>query len=671
MNKYLIALLLILFTGINSWSIKAETTGTEQTLNIEDFAALPNTSRSALSPNGEKLASITRVADKHGKGSAVELMTLANSKTKVLLFSDNSKYFIHNLTWKDNKTLLVTSYYPSERDTNPFGGGQIKFKTRELRLFIINTETGKINSPFSRSFLNKFMILPNNLASIVDVLPEDPDHILMALPITKPRTKTEYRSEVVYQVNINTQAKKIVQKAKQSINRWQTDRQHRIRVGQSFDDGIVTTHVKDFKTGTWQELWPYKVFSEQEVQIKGFGHDPNELYISAYHNKRKAIFKVDLSDPTLTRELVHASDEFDINGYLYYSDSQKKVLGISSYEEGGTVFFDEELNNVQKVIDKSLPHSANYLYSLSDNMNKFLVYSTGATESGTYYLGQRKPLKIQSIKYRYNQLPPNKLVAVKEYNYNARDGLAIQGQLTLPNVNIKKNLPTIIFPHGGPQARDDKAFDYWVQFFANKGYAVLQMNFRGSDGQGIALRDAGLKRWGKEMQDDIEDGAQQLIADGITDANKICIVGASYGGYAALMGVVKTPDFYQCAISIAGVSSVFDLVRDNRNFFEGYNVVEEQIGKLDAELYKVSPVNRADEIKVPVLLVHGDSDIQVDVKHSRNMHEKLQQAGKNVTYLELANEDHYLANENNRIATFKAMNDFLDTNLPINAISQD
>jgi dipeptidyl aminopeptidase/acylaminoacyl peptidase len=197
------------------------------------------------------------------------------------------------------------------------------------------------------------------------------------------------------------------------------------------------------------------------------------------------------------------------------------------------------------------------------------------------------------------------------------------------------------------------------------------MNFRGSDGQGITLRDAGLKRWGKEMQDDIEDGAQQLIADGITNANKICIVGASYGGYAALMGVVKTPDFYQCAISIAGVSSVFDLVRDNRNFTEGYNVAEEQVGKLNAELYKVSPVNRADEIKVPVLLVHGDSDIQVDVKHSRNMHEKLQQAGKNVTYLELANEDHYLANENNRIATFKAMNDFLDTNLPINAISQD
>lgn len=192
------------------------------------------------------------------------------------------------------------------------------------------------------------------------------------------------------------------------------------------------------------------------------------------------------------------------------------------------------------------------------------------------------------------------------------------------------------------------------------------MNFRGSDGQRIIHRSAGLKNWGKEMQDDIDDGAKQLIADGITDANQICIAGASYGRYAALMGVVKTPNFYQCAISIADVSSVYDLVRDNRRFWASYKVVEEQVGSMGSHLHAISPVTRAKEIKVPVLLVHGDSDRQVNVKHSRNMRDELKKSGKKHTYVELLNEDHYLANETNRLVTFNALSDFLDEHLPAN-----
>ena len=662
MIRKILPMLFLLLSSNTILEVQAEV------LPIKAFASLPDTSSLSLSPNGEKLVSLTRIAEEGNKGIAVELTTLSNGKKKVLLFTDNSKHFIHKTFWKDNKTLLVTTYYPDERDTTLSGMFRVNFKTREFRLFIIDTETGNVSTPFKKSFLKQFRILPSNLASVVDVLPDDPEHILMSLPAPKPRTEMEFYARIVHKVNIINKRHTVAQNRINNINSWQTDRQHNVRVGQSFKDGIVTTHIKDLKTGDFRELWPYKFFSEDEVQVKGFGQDPNELFISAYHNKKRAIFKVNLTDPDLKRELVYASENYDVNGYLIYSSATNDVIGVSSLEDGGTVFFDEDLKKIQSTIDIHLKDSANYIYSLTDDMNSYLLYSTGDVESGTYYLGQRKPSKLQAITYRYNSLPPEKLVKTEEYHYKARDGLAIQGNLTLPNVQTKKNLPTIMFPHGGPQARDSKAFDYWVQFFANKGYAVLQMNFRGSDGQGITLRDAGMKGWGKEMQNDIEDGAKQLIAEGITNPNKVCIVGASYGGYAALMGVVKTPDFYKCAISVAGVSSVYDIVRDNRNPFKGYNIVEEQVGKLGSHLHKVSPVTRADEIKVPVLLIHGDSDVQVEVKHSRNMHEELESEGKDVIYIELPNEDHYLANEENRITTFKAMSDFLDKNLPIDTV---
>jgi dipeptidyl aminopeptidase/acylaminoacyl peptidase len=190
------------------------------------------------------------------------------------------------------------------------------------------------------------------------------------------------------------------------------------------------------------------------------------------------------------------------------------------------------------------------------------------------------------------------------------------------------------------------------------------MNFRGSSGYGFSHRQAGLKKWGKEMQDDVEDGARYLIDKGIADPDKIAIIGASYGGYAALMGTVRTPDFYKCAISVAGVSNVFDLVLKNRAFWRTYNVVDEQIGTGRKFLNDISPINHVDKIKVPILLIHGDNDRQVEPDQSIEMHDRLQKADKSVEFLLLPNEDHYLSIEKNRIDTFMAMDKFLDKCLP-------
>ena len=188
------------------------------------------------------------------------------------------------------------------------------------------------------------------------------------------------------------------------------------------------------------------------------------------------------------------------------------------------------------------------------------------------------------------------------------------------------------------------------------------MNFRGSAGYGYEFMKAGLKSWGLEMQNDVEDGTRYLINQGISDPQRICIVGASYGGYAALMGAAMTPELYRCAVSVAGVTDVAYLVKSSRRF-TNYEVVKEQIGDDFNVLYERSPISKADKITIPVLLLHGDKDRVVKVQHSREMFDELKSRKKNVEYIELENGDHYLSNNDHRLTTFKALDKFLADNL--------
>lgn len=622
----------------------------------EHFAQLPDVSNVSLSPNGKKLASLVRVDIPGQKGIAAQVKNLENGKSSIVLFSDNTTYVIYALYWKDDRTLLAHGFAPLEQAS--WGHGQpAKYKIRATRLLFVDTETGEVTKPFSTMFLSKFDIAPAGLDHVVDPLVDDPDHVLMAV------------YGVVYKVNIRTGATRPYRDQPRFFFAGYTDRQHRLRAGYHLDGKKFTVKFLDIESDKWRDLTSFEgVFSQDELGILGFSEDPNELFVNAYHNDRQAVFKINLKDPALKKELVLANERYDVSGSLIYSNKLKKLIGVSGGEEADTLFFDEKFKEIKAKIDKAIPHAKNYMYSFSDDLSKFLVFSTGPMESGTYYLGQTSPLKVDAVAYRYQKLTPDILNPVRKIRYKARDGLEIEAFLTLPKGRPDKKLPALMFPHGGPIARDSEAFDYWAQFFASKGYAVLQMNFRGSTGQGFSHMQAGLKKWGKEMQDDVEDGARYLIDQGIADPDKIAIVGASYGGYAALMGTVRTPDFYKCAISVAGVSDVYELVQEHRAFWRSYNVVDEQIGTGRSFLKEISPVNHVDKIKVPILLIHGESDRQVEPTHSVEMHDRLQKAGKPVEFLSLPNEDHYLSMEKNRIDTFKAMDRFLDKCLPVKAI---
>ncbi len=630
-------------------------------LPIEHFSNLPDVSQLTLSPGGKKISAIIRIDAEETQGVAIQVTDLKSGKKKMVLFTDNTQYFIGNTWWKDDTTLLVRTWYPSDRDTWT-GFRTARYDTREIRLMIINTDTGEVINPFKRTLLKKYTILPTHLGNVIDDLPDDPDHILISIP---GLNRGYPWWPVVYKLNIHNQRARVIQDPEENVVGWVTDTQHNLRASYRLDEGRVFNRVKDPKTDEWRELWPYDIFSEDEVNILGFDADPNIVYISAYKNDYKAVFKVNLRDKALQRELVYADPNYDVNGQLIYSNKDNRILGIGSGGEEGTIFTDPLFASLQEEVNKALPNTRNFIYGITDDETQFVVYSTGPKESGTYYLGSMNPTQLKAVAYRYSKLPPDVLGDVQKIHYEARDGVEIEAYLTLPKGVPPKKLPTVMFPHGGPIARDSIAFDFWAHFMANRGYAVLQMNFRGSGGQGLSFRNAGLKNWGKEMQDDIEDGALALIKRGITDPDKICIVGASYGGYASLMGVVKTPNRYQCAISVNGVSNVFDLVKDNRAFWRGYNVIDEQIGNDNKTLREISPVNFANKIKAPVLLIHGELDRQVEIKHSYQMRDALSNAKKDVTFVELDGEDHYLSNEAMRRKAFGAIAAFLAEHLPV------
>lgn len=244
----------------------------------------------------------------------------------------------------------------------------------------------------------------------------------------------------------------------------------------------------------------------------------------------------------------------------------------------------------------------------------------------------------------------------------ARDGLELPGYLTLPLETAPKNLPAVVLVHGGPQSHDNADFDVWTQFLANRGYAVLQVNYRGSTGHGRQLMAAGLGRWGLEMQDDLADATRWLAERGTADPRRICIVGASFGGYAALMGAIKTPDLYRCAASFAGVTDLVELAGDN-SYAGLREVFALQVGSDRDRLRATSPRNLAQNIKIPVLLMHGTKDRSVPYVQAQWMAEAMTTAGKPFRLVTQADGDHHLSIYAHHLQFYRELELFLAQNL--------
>jgi dipeptidyl aminopeptidase/acylaminoacyl peptidase len=374
-----------------------------------------------------------------------------------------------------------------------------------------------------------------------------------------------------------------------------------------------------------------------------------------------ALYELDLDTMTRGKQLM-ASKGFDLGGVI--SDaSETRVAGVHIYgDRPDQHWIDPAVATLSAQLKGRIKGANVQLLSFSRDRNRALVFVSGADSPGAYFLYDKEGDSLTDLGSINPRIGMKRLHPVRTIRYKARDGLEIAAVLTTPK-GAARDLPLIVLPHGGPFARDTEEWDWWTQFLADRGYAVIQPNYRGSSGYGTPFTEKGEGQWGLAMQDDLNDAVSALAKEGIADPKRVCMVGASYGGYAAFRAAERDPKLYRCAISFAGVSDLNAMRRyDGRFLYSG--VRRDWLKRQAPDLGAVSPINNPDGFGTPLLVVHGVKDRVVPVRQSRTMVQRLKRAGKPVEYVEQPLADHHFSREQDRLEFLKVMETFLAKHNP-------
>ncbi|WP_246204827.1 alpha/beta hydrolase family protein [Altericroceibacterium indicum] len=339
-------------------------------------------------------------------------------------------------------------------------------------------------------------------------------------------------------------------------------------------------------------------------------------------------------------------------------------------ESGLPVFFAKEDQMAAQKIWGSFGSGGTNMVDWSDDVSKVIVRRSGEGVAGDWYIVEIPTSGLLKLGSERPDLPADMIGEIRTVDYTAADGLEMDGILTLPPARDAKNLPLVVLPHGGPHSHDSAVFDWWAQAFASRGYAVFQPNFRGSTDQDVTFMRAGYGEWGRKMQTDISDGVAELVKQGIVNPDRACIMGASYGGYAALAGVTIEQGKYKCAVSVGGVSNLDTLYRTGYIEMSGRSKLTqkrllEELGPRES-LKTYSPEEQASKADAPVLLIHGLDDTVVPFEHSKRMADALKNAGKPYKLVELKSEDHWLSRAETRNQMLKEAIAFVEKYNPAN-----
>jgi len=496
-------------------------------------------------------------------------------------------------------------------------------------------------------------------AEIVDVLEDDDQYMLIS------NNRRDARVFDVYRVNVKTGQEAQVAQNPGNITGWMTDHAGHLRVA------ITTNGVNSSLLYRDKEQDPFKPILttnfKESVSPLLFTFDDKRLYVSSNRGRDKAaIFEF---DPTTAKEgkLIFEHPEVDVAGLAY--SRKRHVLLAASFTTWKTQrhFLDAEAKAMFEKVQAQFP-GYDVFFSASDKAeDKYIVSTASDRTRGSRYLFDKATGKLTLLGEVSPWLKEQDLAEMKPVTYTSRDGLTIHGYLTLPKGKAAKNLPVVVNPHGGPWARDSWRFNPEVQFLASRGYAVFQMNFRGSTGYGRKFWEASFKQWGGTMQDDITDGVRWLEKQGIADPKRVAIYGGSYGGYATLAGVTLTPDLYAAAVDYVGVSNLFTFMKTIPPYWKPFlDMMYEMVGdpvKDKARMEATSPAFLADRIKTPLLIAQGAKDPRVNKDESDQMVAALKKRGVEVEYLVKDNEGHGFHNEENRFAFYGAMEQFLAKHL--------
>ena len=491
-------------------------------------------------------------------------------------------------------------------------------------------------------------------AGIVDDLEDNPNEMLIQINKNNPQVFD------VYRINVNTGEMKVVGQNPGNITGWQTDHDGKLRIAITTDGVNSSILYRDNEDQEFKTLIT-TTFKETVAPIF-FTFDNKNLYMASNLGRDKAaIVEYDIANNKEIRVL-YENPEYDVTGLNY--SRKNKTLSYATYVgwKQEYFFFSKEAENIFNDLTSKLGGKQIAVSGNNKDEDKLLIRTYSDKSLGAYYFYDVKTKDLKKLSDVSPWLNEQHLADQKPITYKSRDGLTIHGYLTLPRGVDAKNLPVVVNPHGGPWARDVWGFNPEVQFLANRGYAVLQMNFRGSTGYGREFWETSFKQWGKTMQDDISDGVKWLIDQGIADPKRVGIYGGSYGGYATLAGLTFTPELYACGVDYVGVSNLFTFQNSIPPYWEPYKeMLYEMVGHPQKDsllLRDASPVFHVDKIVAPLFIAQGAHDPRVNKNESDQMVEALQKRGIDVPYMVKDNEGHGFRNEENRFDFYGAMEQF-------------
>ncbi|MYM82278.1 prolyl oligopeptidase family serine peptidase [Duganella sp. FT50W] len=445
-----------------------------------------------------------------------------------------------------------------------------------------------------------------------------------------------------------------------AVSQWVLDHNNVIRVASSMKMEEKTQRIQQTvylradEKSPWTPIYKAYLSDGKEMNPLGFDFDNQTLFVAGRFNGRdKAGVHIWDMAKNAPGELIAEHAEVDIPDGLAFDEARKKVVGVTvNGMKPERYYFDEDYARLQASLDASFPGQQVYFQWRG---NHAIVTTVGVNNVGKLYYFDTVKKSLEPLYSVKPELDGKKLSEQTVIHYKARDGLTIPAYLTLPEGQAPKALPLVAYIHGGPHARDVYGFDPMTQMLASRGFAVFQPQFRMSTGFGWKHHTAGWKQWGLAMQDDITDGVEELVKQGIVDRNRVCIIGASYGGYATMYGLVKNPDLYKCGVNWVGVTDVKMLFTVNWSDMSG-PVMDDLGAKMhgdpktdEAYFTKVSAIGNADKIKAPVLMAYGSEDRRVPLIHGEKMRDVLRKQGTPVEWMVMTGEGHGWTKESNSI----------------------
>ncbi len=610
-------------------------------VNWHDFAQLPTVEQPQISPDGTKIAVIYNTPE----GPTVSVAPFPSLDFSILATLKLGRDRVDSVSWSGNRYIIISASSPQWLDGEFF---------RVSRLYAFDVEKKEGKELTQRKFTQKSWYEYQTF-NIVSILKNDEEHILVSTYDDMDRGYS------VFKVNIPTGKYNKIQNNEHDISYWSADKQGVVRLGVAYDkkDELITRTIwyRDKAQNELKKLYTRTLGKGVTFNVIGITEAGDKAYIlSDRETGKESLWLFDIVSGEFEK-LLYNNPDYDVGGGLV--NSQGEIIGVYYSDDFSRKYYFDPKDSAQETSLAQLLKSEHVsIVSRSEDKTKILVIKQEDNHPSTYFYFDLANKKGGLWISEYPSLTRIAFPHVQNYSFKASDGKTISGYLTLPDE--VQSPPLIVVPHGGPHSRDYKYFNPELQYLVANGYAVLQVNFRGSSGFGSAFENAGYFQWGKAMQQDVYDAMDWAIQTGKVSKNKACILGKSYGGYVAMTASFQQPERFDCIVSVAGISDLEDMVlnEDYHGMYTGHIVNLSNPDEVKA-LAQVSAINYTDKIQSPMLLFHGTNDTRVHYSQSENLYDKAKHR-KDIEYVEIKNGTHFFDNPQSQQIYYKKLTDFLD-----------